>query len=210
MSIRDTYTVSKIPSKETYPWLLKKHYAHRIPSISFAFGIYKGKILNGILTIGKPPSPSLCVGVCGHSEAEYVYELNRLCINEHLEKNILSFFVSKVMTLLPPLILVSYADTSKGHHGFIYQASNWIYTGLSVKAKNRVDENKEHNRHGWKKGGDLVDRVRKHRYIYFTGSKKQKKYWKAKLLYKEEPYPKGENSRYDASFKPQTQLTLFG
>lgn len=31
------------------------------------------------------------------------------------------------------LILVSYADSAQGHHGYIYQATNWIYTGISAK-----------------------------------------------------------------------------
>ena len=34
-----------------------------------------------------------------------------------------------------PKVIVSYADTSLGHHGYIYQATNWIYTGLSAKRK---------------------------------------------------------------------------
>lgn len=31
-------------------------------------------------------------------------------------------------------IIVSYADPEQGHHGGIYQAGNWIYTGASAKA----------------------------------------------------------------------------
>lgn len=31
-------------------------------------------------------------------------------------------------------LIVSYADPEQGHHGGIYQAGNWIYTGLSGKA----------------------------------------------------------------------------
>jgi len=31
-------------------------------------------------------------------------------------------------------MLVSYADPDQGHHGGIYQATNWIYAGLSAKA----------------------------------------------------------------------------
>jgi hypothetical protein len=31
-------------------------------------------------------------------------------------------------------LVVSYADTSQGHHGGIYQATNWIYTGSILQA----------------------------------------------------------------------------
>ena len=39
MSIKDKYYVESIDSRETYDWLLNKHYAKRIPSISYAFGL---------------------------------------------------------------------------------------------------------------------------------------------------------------------------
>ena len=119
-------------------------------------------------------------------------------------------------------IIVSYAEIEQGHLGIVYQATNWIYTGLSAKRTNWVIEgidkhcqtiaDKYTSKELTEKYGDKfkkVPRPRKHRYVYFIGNKKQKKYWKASLLYNEEPYPKGENSRYDASFKPQTQLPLF-
>jgi hypothetical protein len=220
------YTTSKIPSNETYPWLLKKHYAKRVPSISFAFGLYEYNTLCGVLTIGKSASSTLANGVCGKKESSYVYELNRLCVNEGLPKNVLSYFVGHVLKRhLPPLILISYADTSQNHNGYIYQATNWIYTGLSAKFKDPKVRGREHQHHATyangltnkevidKYGAEnvwFVDRPRKHRYVYFTGSKKQKKYWKANLSYSQQSYPKGENSRYDASYKPVTQLPLFG
>ena len=52
----------------------------------------------------------------------------------------------------------------------------------------------------------------KHRYYYFLGDKRHKREMKKMLLerYKILPYPKGENSRYDASYKPQNQMRLMG
>ena len=65
-----------------------------------------------------------------------------------LEKNVLSFFVSGCLNRLPkPSVVVSYADTSQGHHGFIYQATNWIYTGLSAKFKDYAVRGLEHMHH---------------------------------------------------------------
>jgi len=110
--------------------------------------------------------------------------------------------------------LVSYADTSQGHNGYIYQATNWIYTGLSAKRTERYDinnpnkhsksitENKNYNYN------DLAvrNRPQKHRYVYFTG---KKNIALKHLRYKIEPYPKGINKRYDSSFIPTTQIELF-
>jgi hypothetical protein len=191
-------------------------------SISYAFGLFdESNNLQGICTFGKPPSPSLCTGVCGEENSKYVFELNRLCVNDNLPKNTLSFFVSKCLKILPDMIVVSYADTSQNHHGYIYQATNWIYTGLSAKRtewkdKNNInghsktlceqttlEERKENDRYV------EIERSQKHRYIYFVGSKTRKKKWKIDLNYKIETYPKGDNKRYDSSYKPLTQFKIF-
>ena len=55
----------------------------------------------------------------------------------------------------------------------------------------------------------IRERPQKHRYIYFTGNKKQVIKLKKELNYKIEPYPKGINKRYDSSYKPTIQKELF-
>ena len=82
MSIKDRYIVKSIDSYLCKDWLLNKHYAKRLCSISYSFGLFNNDILIGILTIGKPASNQLCIGVCGIENSKYVYELNRLCIND--------------------------------------------------------------------------------------------------------------------------------
>lgn len=215
------YTVKSIESNQTYEWLLYKHYAKRIPSISYAFGLYDcDNILQGVITFGKPASPSLCVGVCGEHNSKYVYELNRLCVNDGLPKNVLSFFVGKALKMLPSLIVVSYADTSQNHNGYIYQATNWIYTGLSDKRTEWRKKNSDSHSKSLcdryttefmreSEDFEMLERPRKHRYIYFTGSKKQNKKWLNELKYEMKDYPKGENKRYDSSYKPTIQQRLF-
>jgi len=42
--------VKSIDSFETYDWLLNKHYAKRIPSISYAFGLYIDNVLEPFIT----------------------------------------------------------------------------------------------------------------------------------------------------------------
>lgn len=129
------YKVQPIPKKETYPWLLGKHYAGRIPSIMFSFGLYDNqKILQGVCVFGMPP----CQMNYGKGIFENIkintYELTRLVINENQGKNVLSYFVSHCLELMPkPSCIVSFADPNNNHHGYIYQATNWIYTGLTQK-----------------------------------------------------------------------------
>ena len=50
MKLEDNFTVSSITSKETYDWLLYKHYLKRIPSISFSFGLFDRSVLVGVVT----------------------------------------------------------------------------------------------------------------------------------------------------------------
>lgn len=194
--------VKPIEKKLTYDFILNKHYAKRKPSISFAYGLYIEENLEGILTIGKPASNSLCTGVCGEKYSKHVYELNRLCVNEGLEKNVLSKFVSSVLKDLKKqnLIIISYADEGMCHHGYIYQATNFIYTGLSAYRTDRYCEKGKHSRHN-KKNDEETSHLRiirspKHRYIYICGDKRFKKEVLKNLNYKPQPYPKGDNKRY--------------
>jgi len=225
--INDNFSVKTIPSRDTYEWLLMKHYARRIPSISWAFGLYDNtQTLQGVCTFGTPVSSTLLKGVCGKKWAGDVCELNRLVINEIGIKNLASFFVSRCILMLPkPKIIVSYADSSKGHHGYVYQATSFIYTGLSILTYDPVvkgHEGKHHGTSGMGRGmtkaemkdkyGDDVywkPRDRKHRYVFFHGSRTQKKAMSKDLKYKTMEYPKGENKRYDASYIPVTQGVLF-
>jgi hypothetical protein len=211
MTIKERYKIKSINSSETYEWLLKKHYARRIPMISYAFGLYESSILIGIMTIGKPASPFVCDGVCGKEFTEYVYELNRLCVNDGLEKNVLSYFVGGSLKLIKDnLILVSYADTSMGHNGYIYQATNWIYTGATKERTDIGHEDGTHARHYDKeidKKANRKFRSSKHRYIFFIG--KKRKIFIKSLKYGTQTYPKGKNERYDSGHIPTVQGILF-
>jgi len=213
--------VLPIKHEECAEWLLKIHYAKRIPLIMHSFGLYVDKKLDGIITYGLPASPALCVGICGEDHRHLVLELNRLCLINN-KKNQASFLVGNSLKLLPkPSIVVSYADTSMNHNGYIYQATNFIYTGLSAKRTEwRIRGSNRHSRtltaqhtlEEMQNNPDKfhrLDRPQKHRYIYFLGDKKQKKEMISKLNYKVEPYPKGDNKRYEVGHIPTVQGVLF-
>lgn len=190
--------IKKIEPKLTYDFILNKHYAQRKPSISLAFGLYINEKLEGILTIGKPASNSLCEGICGKEYKSYVYELNRLCVNENLPKNTLSKFVGGVLKQLKDtkIILVSYADKGANHHGYIYQATNWIYTGKTKERTDKYVPNGKHSRHYTNEFNHLRKiRSSKFRYVYIPNKGFRKECLKI-MNYKIEPYPKGDNKCY--------------
>lgn len=219
MSIKDKYKVRSCDTNQTKEWFLKKHYAHRIPNSIYTFGLYDGNILQGVISFGITANNNLNEFIDGYK----CIELNRLVINEGLEENTLSFFVSQSLKLLPkPVVVISYADTGQGHNGYIYQATNWIYTGLGKGDYEFIKDGRQYHRkniydllgtgsikNAQKNGYEVVKVQPKHRYIFLLGDKRQLKDMKTKLPFKIEPYPKGENTRYDASYKPTVQTSLF-
>lgn len=203
------YSVRPIENKETYPFLLNIHYAKRIPSISYSFGLFYNEELVGVICYGTPPSATLREGIAGKEYISKILELNRLCLLNNI-KNEASYLIASSLKLLPQgMIVISFADSSQKHLGIVYQASNFLYVGLSAKRTDWQIEGLEHL-HGQtiadkfrgvpnrakairEMYGDkfkLVPRPRKHRYIYITGSKLTKKLLKEKIKYKIESYPK--------------------
>ena len=208
--------VMSIDKKQSYDWLLNKHYAKRIPSISYCFGLYLHNKLIGVCTFGFPPNYNYNNGKCVFNNYECLtLELNRLIVNESLPKNTLSFFVSKCLKILPkPSCIVSYADRNSGHNGYIYQATNWIYTGESTPKHKYIFENGTEFdvRRGIENKGKIVDKILllpTYRYIYFNGNKKNIKKMKKDFKMNIKPYPKGKNKNYDTSYKPIVQQDLF-
>lgn len=183
--------VKRITHQETKDLILNVHYAHRMPSVSFAFGIFIDGKLEGVCTFGSPASPSLVVGIAGKEYAKNVIELNRLVLRSN-EKNMASAFISRCLNLLPkPKIVVSYADSGQNHTGYVYQATNFLFTG-TTKPRTDIDTGEKHSRHyeGIKDYSKRKIRTAKHRYVFFVGDKKQKKEMLKALKYPILPYPK--------------------
>lgn len=207
MGLKEDYEIQQISYQEAMDIVVARHYLHRKCPVSYAFGLVSktDRRIVGVVTYGVSPSSTLLKGICGPEEAKNVYELNRLWVDDSVPKNGESFLVASSMKLLDREIIVSFADTSQGHVGYIYQAANFIYTGLSAKFKDPKVKGLENQHHATyangltnqevidKFGSDnvyFVDRPRKHRYIYFNCGKKRKKELIKKLRYKVIEYPK--------------------
>jgi hypothetical protein len=185
--------------------IIEKHYLHRKCPCSFAFGLFENTTKNivGVVIYGTPSSAPLRKGICGNDEKNNVIELVRLWVDDNVPKNGESFLIGNTLKLIDKEIVVSYADTQFEHIGYVYQATNWIYTGLSAKRTNwtikGVDKHCQTIADKYtskelkeKYGNDfqLIERSRKHRYVYFNCSKRRKKELLKKLNYPILPYPK--------------------
>jgi hypothetical protein len=204
------YTIKQIDSKSATKMVVENHYLHRRASTMFAYGLFDDEEMIGCVIYGKPASNALCVGVCGPEESSKVLELTRLWIKDGTPKNTESFLIGRSLKLLPKDkdIIVSYAEIGAGHIGVVYQATNWIYTGMSDRhVEWRLDgKSASHSRHLFDEHGGVNgakayfgerlerhERPRKHRYIYFnTNNKWRRRDLNTKLRYKPQPYPKRE------------------
>jgi hypothetical protein len=228
MSIKGKYKVKSIDKAQCTDWLLHKHYAKRRCPVSYSFGLFNFEnILVGCAAFGGSANRN------NNNIGEFdIIELNRLVVNDGLEKNVLSFFVSNCLKMLPkPCIVLSYADPNNGHHGYIYQATNWLYFGQGQRKDGGTDtgvtafikDGKPYHSKSITKitGGSTSKEAAekfgfirtftppKHKYMFLNGNKYDKKKMIEAIPYKEMEYPKGQNTRYDASYKPTVQIGLF-
>lgn len=237
-SISSRYTVRSIDNFMAVEWLKKLHYAKRLPIMKTVFGIFDEElILTGVCVFSPAPSRFWNNGgkLFNDKHKIEVMELSRLCLTEDHEKNLTSYFVSQCLKQLPkPNVIVSYADKNQNHTGFIYQATNFIYTGeaepknksmdfilfgkkyhgrnMNIEFTKKMLGNKYNEDLHWKEniiavGGEIIPQLPKHRYIFINA--KNKKQLIQDMIYKSQPYPKDENKNYDASFNPAIQTVLF-
>lgn len=177
---KNSLLVVDIGKREAANIVVEKHYLHRKPPISFAFGLIDNTNIVGVLTFGVPPSRHLQKSVCP-SSPDNVVELNRLWVCDSMPKNTESWFISRALKAMPPFLICSYADSSFNHVGYVYRASNWFYAGYTDMERKtpRYDYcvPGKHSRDAFrgKTGYVKVRRKPKYKYWTVTGDKRQRK-----------------------------------
>lgn len=201
------FYIEQVDYKTATKIIVDNHYLHRQAPCSKAYGLYCKKCGNiiGVVMYGVSCSSTLLKGICGVEEQSNVYELTRLWIKDGTPKNTESFLIGNTLKLLDKEIIVSFAEIQQGHNGTVYQATNFIYCGLSAKFKDPKVKGLEHQHHATyanrmtmqevkdKYGAEnvyYIDRPRKHRYIFFNAKGRRKKELLSKLRYDILPYPK--------------------
>lgn len=201
------WNVKKIDNAIAQDVVVKNHYLHRKAPCSNAFGLFDElQALRGVVLYGTPSSAPLRSGIAGKENANNVIELTRLWIDDNSPKNSESYLIGNSLKHCGKEIVVSFADTQQNHLGIVYQATNWLYTGLSAKRTDWVVEGIDKHGHTWadkytaeemrNQFGEkfkLVPRSRKHRYIFINAKGRRKKELLSLLKYKIERYPKLQN-----------------
>ncbi|MGF6877378.1 hypothetical protein [Paraburkholderia sp. MM5477-R1] len=97
-----------------------------------------------------------------------VCELTRVALRDHTTpvSRIVSLAIRFLRKASPGLrLVISYADAAQGHHGGIYQAMNWIYTGASKTRRVVVNGEVLHGKSAenrWGKNGNSIPWLRAH------------------------------------------------
>lgn len=203
---------ARIINYETASNMVKTyHYAHRVPSIVLAVGMYVDDVLAGCCSFGTPATANTR-RLCGEDYVLSMLELNRLYIHDWAGRNSESWLVGQAFKIIRRsypqyLIVLSYADADEHHIGYIYQATNFLYTGstgrehlgfeIGGKVIHRQTINDRYGTSSVKAMARLaplavpVYGTTKHRYVYFLGNRTQRKTLRKALRWPVLPYPKG-------------------
>jgi hypothetical protein len=172
------------------------HYSGCLPPSKTAkFGVWENGVFIGVVVYGVGATADL-VKKYGLSPDEGC-ELVRIALRTHSAP--VSQIMSKTLSILkasfPKLrLVVSFADPEQGHHGGIYQATNWIFAGNSQASDEYIYLDKRwqgrafrHKYKGMERHPDVqvVKGSSKHRYLMPLDKKMRKQ-----ILPLAQPYPK--------------------
>lgn len=150
-------------------------------------------------------------GFTRESDQSGFYELARLAMDdEKKERNLTSWFLARCIRKLRHenyvRAIISYAD-SKYHNGYIYQATNFHYYGLTDQKTDffvNVGGVQRQVTRGAVKDidGEWIKRSRKHRYLLVYDKS-------LNVKWEEKPYPKGDNNEYQLHRPEMEQMNIF-
>lgn len=111
----------------------KWHYTRSLPSGKLVkIGVWEREVYRGCVLFSRGANKS--IGSPYRLTQTEVCELTRVALRSHAAP--VSRIISVALRMLRRSntglrLVVSYADAAQGHHGGIYQAGGWIYTGLT-------------------------------------------------------------------------------
>lgn len=138
--------IAQINKKIAKRIIVERHYTHAWTSCRYALGVYYrteetvgfgNDRLIGCVIYGFPVGARAATSICEGLTKDNALELTRLYVDDGYGSNIESYVLSLSFKWLkendPNIkLLISYADSGQRHLGSIYQATNWIYQGLST------------------------------------------------------------------------------
>ena len=149
-----------------------------------AYGIFWNGNCGGVVVFGAVSPPNVAKSACS-KYPKRVIQLGRGAsvhwAHEHASSKLIAYALKKIQEL-GYWFVIAYSDPDAGEVGTVYQATNWLYCGLTAKRPDYIMPNGRrlvgNVPKGFVKDCEKAERTRKHRYLYVLGSKKQKKHRK--------------------------------
>lgn len=203
---KPSLTVRQISGKTGREYLRENHYSRTCHNGPMCWGLFLEETLVGVCAFATPSSEAVRSSVFGEDHKDKVTELHRLHTRDGLPKNTESWFVAQSIRGLreyrPKLrALISFADSTEGHVGYIYQALNALYCGTTGRATFFRDP-EGRLRHPRQSGVNVSRedalswgwvperRESKHRYVLLIGSRAQRRWARRNLLLERYDFPK--------------------
>ena len=205
--VRDM-TVGPVSTSDVSEFCGRYHYTGLGNNVPIRFGLWHGFTLYGVIGYNVPTRET-CASVFGDEDIEHVWHMGRLAMADasppNSESRLIGGSLRAIERTRPEIwAILTYAAQSAGHVGYVYQATNALYTGTGGGNQYLLDENG--NRRGTKQGVRVtiaearrrgwvfVKEPPKYRYLYILGSKTERKQRRAMLKLPVLPYPKRTQS----------------
>jgi len=176
------FAVEKIGHNRAFPFVSEYHYSGGMGNAAMPYGIvqeHTGELV-GVVAFHTPISENVRASVFGPDHVDSVTELHRMAIHPDAPHNTASWAISRALSSLKSdkpkyKAVLSFADTTEGHDGTVYQAANADYAGMSqtatfyrdddgrLRAPRQCGENVDPEARGWEK----ESRDAKHRYVFW-------------------------------------------
>lgn len=196
-------TVSRIKPSEVEEFCHRYHYTGRGGSALWSWGLWHGMTLMGVVAYNMTTRRA-CEQVFGPDHHDKVWHMGRLALAESAPRNsesrLIGLSLRAIQREYPDVWgVLTYAAQSAGHVGYVYQATNALYTGVGgdnsaykfVDADGRIYGTTGVNKaQAAARGLTVVPEPRKHRYLYVLGNKSQRRERMALLRLPSLPYPK--------------------
>lgn len=203
--VRDM-VVAPVGTADVQEFARRYHYTETGGNMTWRWGLWDGPVLHGVVAYNLP-TRTACESVFGADYGpNHVWHMGRLILSDESPRNsesrLIGWSLREIRRDYPHVwAVLTYAATDANHIGYVYQATNALYTGVGGESWYYVD--KQGRRHGTHHGGHRVhpDRAAamgwsrveggvKHRYVYILGSKSQRRQRTALLRFPVLPYPK--------------------
>lgn len=205
-------TVGPASTRDVQEFARRYHYTGVGNNANWRCGLWHGLALHGVVAYNLP-TRSVCASVFGEEHLHRVWHMGRLIMSDNSPRNSESRLIGGSLKAIrqefPDVwAVLTYAATDAGHLGYVYQATNALYTGTGGDPHYFVDQ--DGHRRGTHLDGRGVGAVRaaelnwtrlrggpKHRYLYVLGTSKQRRARMALLKLPVLPYPKDRDGCHE-------------